>query len=428
MDKTNYPEKDGPQIINIREVIDGEWLEAHFQPVISLKNRSIVALEGLIRGIHPQNRSTIPPVCLFHEADAQDLVVELDHLCRTKVMGAFEAMSGHHLDVLLSVNLAGAVLAQGEEGLKRLKDQVKEMGLHPKNIIIEIIESRVKDLDKLEYLIEIYRDHGFLIALDDVGVGHSNLNRIPTLKPDIIKIDRCLVCGIHRDFYKQEVVKSLVNMGRRLHTLVVAEGAETLEEVQCLVDMDVDMIQGFYFAKPQNPGDLKPADVLEKMEGLEGAIKQKHINRAGFQRERMGRYYTVQMEIQVKLGPAAPDQFAAKLKKMLPSYPGVECLYVLDENGIQISECVCSTHGTERRKSVLFKPSPPGTDHGMREYYFLLMDAGLNKTSCLSEPYLSMNTGKTCVTLSSRFRNINQKRYILCLDINHQYLESDQTD
>jgi EAL domain-containing protein (putative c-di-GMP-specific phosphodiesterase class I) len=427
MEKTVFPQDDNPQIINIREVIDGEWLEAHFQPVVSLKNRRIVALEGLIRGIHPVHNSIIPPVCLFHEADAQDLVVELDNLCREKVLGAFGSIAEYHPGVLLSLNLAAAVLAQGEPGLNRLKDQVKKMGLHPGNITIEIIESRVKNLDELEHLIEIFRKQGFLIALDDVGVGHSNLNRIPTLKPDIIKIDRCLVHGIHRDFYKQEVVKSLVNMGRRLRTLVVAEGAETLEEVECLLDMDVDMIQGYYFAKPQKPGQLDPAAILGKVGGLEGVIKQKHIHRAGFQKERMGRYFTMQMEIQVKLSQSAPERFTARLKKMLPSYPGVECLYVLDESGIQISECVCNVHGKERRKSALFKPCPPGTDHGMRDYYFLLMEAGLNKTSYLSEPYLSMITGKTCVTLSSLFRNADQKRYILCMDINYQLLESDQT-
>jgi EAL domain-containing protein (putative c-di-GMP-specific phosphodiesterase class I) len=426
MDKTIHPPEDEPQIINIREVIDGEWLEAHFQPVISLKNRSIVALEGLIRGIHPVNRSTIPPICLFHEADAQDLVVELDHLCREKIMGAFESITGYHPGTLLSINLAADALAQGKPGLDRLRDQVKEMGLHPGNITIEIIESRVKDLEKLENLIEIFRDYGFLIALDDVGVGHSNLNRIPSLKPDIIKIDRCLVHGIPRDFYKQEIVKALVNMGRRLRTLIVAEGAETLEEVECLVDMDVDMIQGYYFARPQKPGELDLASILEKAKGLGGAFKQKHIRRAGSQRERLGRFYTVQMEIQVKLGQSEPDQFTAKLKKMLPTYPGVESLYVLDESGIQVSECVCNTHGKEIRKSALFKPTPPGTDHGMKDYYFLLMEAGLNKTSLLSEPYLSMNTGKTCVTLSSLFRNDKHKRFILCIDINHQFLEGDQ--
>ena len=423
MDQMTHPKEDSPDQFNIREIIEGEWLEAHFQPIISLKRRRIVALEGLIRGIHPVNRFIILPADLYHEANVQDLVVELDCLCRKKVMEAFKPLSGDHSDALLSINLSASVLDQGEAGLNRLRDQVKEMGLHPENIAIEIIESRVKDLAKLQRLVQVFRSHGFLIALDDVGVGHSNLNRVLAIKPDIIKIDRFLVENIHQDFYKQEVVKSLVSLGRRLGTLIVAEGAEAKEEAECLLDMDVDMIQGYYFSEPQKPKELDPVQILEKVGGLGGAFKEKYIQRVGAQRDRMVRYYTLQTEIQMELNQPDPAQFTQKLKKMLPSCPGVESLYVLDKNGIQISECVCEGLNKERRNSVIFRPSPRGTDHGMKDYFFFLMEASLSKTSFLTEPYLSMTTGNTCITLSSLFRNANLQRYILCMDINHQFLK-----
>ena len=81
------------------------------------------------------------------------------------------------------------------------------MGLKPENIAIEIIESDVEDLKELQRFVQLYRSYGFLIALDDVGAGHSNLNRIPLIKPDILKIDRFLVQNIQDDFYKQEVLE-----------------------------------------------------------------------------------------------------------------------------------------------------------------------------------------------------------------------------
>ncbi len=81
--------------------------------------------------------------------------------------------------------------------LHHLLKLVKRCGVSPNNVIIEIIESRCEDEDALLEFVRFYRKKNFLIALDDVGAGFSNLDRIPLIKPDVIKLDRSLISGVN---------------------------------------------------------------------------------------------------------------------------------------------------------------------------------------------------------------------------------------
>ncbi|HVM33322.1 MAG TPA: EAL domain-containing protein, partial [bacterium] len=172
MDTSSDPKFD------LAEIIEGEHLTPYFQPIVSVKNNSIVGYEGLARGVMPHTHQMIPPLALFAEAARRGLTLELDRLCRKQVFGMFKSIQARRPERLLSVNFEASVLDQGVQGSGNIIRQVEEAGLNPQSIIIEIIESNVEELEALEKFIATYRDFGFLIALDDVGAGHSNLNRI----------------------------------------------------------------------------------------------------------------------------------------------------------------------------------------------------------------------------------------------------------
>ncbi len=422
MDQGTHSQNSQTAAFNLREIIDGGWVEPHFQPIVSLNRRSIVGLEGLSRGLHPGTQNLIPPTELFHQAMIQGLELELDQLCRKKVMEDFRLVRAENPEFLLSLNLDTSIFSQGVAGSDYLRQQVTEAGLQPEHIALEVIESDVKDLKELQRFVELYRGYGFLIALDDVGAGHSNLNRIPLIKPDILKIDRFLVQEIQGDFYKQEVLRSLVNMARRLGTLIIAEGVETQEEAVYLLDMDVDMIQGYFFARPQRRGLLEKQAVLDRIGGLGEAFKRTFLKRLGVQKFNMSRYYAMIMEIQMELRLKSPGQFDEALKGLVGRFPLVEGIYILDEGGIQASEYFLNHKSRAKRQSVVFQPPPKGSDHTMKDYYFSLVEEGLNKTSYVTEPYLSMASGNSCVTIASFFQDADKKKYILCLDINTEAL------
>jgi len=95
------------------------------------------------------------------------------------------------------------------------------------------------------------KSYGFSVALDDVGTGHSNLERIARIKPDIIKIDRCLIHDLDQERYRYIVVRSLRNLAQSIGALVLAEGLETEGEALAALDLDINLHQGYYYAKPE---------------------------------------------------------------------------------------------------------------------------------------------------------------------------------
>jgi hypothetical protein len=97
-------------------------------------------------------------------------------------------------------------------------------------------------------------------------------------------------------------------------------------------------------------------------------------------------------------------------------YPGLECLYLLDGGGLQVSDAVCSEYHVPERKKLLFQLSAKGADHSLREYYYALTDG---QESHVTGPYLSMNSGNLCITASKITADpLHGQSTILCADLN----------
>lgn len=248
---------------DIKKILRNKALTAHFQQVVYVTRKVVCGMEGLIRGT--EAGVTVSPKTLFDAAQKKGLTLELDRLCREKVIEAFGRIYPQNKDKLLFLNLDASILDNvwGSEYLMR---QAQRYGINPQNIVVEINETKVQDGEALKAFITFYRKAGFLIALDDVGAGFSNLDRIPIVKPDIIKVDIGLVRNIQNDYHKQEVVKSLIRLATQIGAMVVAEGVETEEEAIETLRLGVNMIQGFYFSRPtvlsEKPFDNERIDTL----------------------------------------------------------------------------------------------------------------------------------------------------------------------
>ena len=169
-----------------------------FHPIVSVKKNKIIGFEALSRGV-TENGSIVGPQDLFEMSRHTGTSVELDRLCRQKALESFLPIYNENSEYLLSINVDSSVLCV-TRGSNHLYNSVKEMRLDPSSIIIEILESDVQDPDALNDFVERYRSNNFLIAIDDIGSGFSNLERVTRLKPDVIKIDRSLVTGIADNF------------------------------------------------------------------------------------------------------------------------------------------------------------------------------------------------------------------------------------
>jgi hypothetical protein len=319
---------------------------------------------------------------------------------------------------LLFLNLDLAATDDHEELPGALARLVRESNLLPRNVAVEFLEARFEDVGRFAALADALRGHGFLVVLDDVGAGHSNLDRIPLFRPDVIKIDRSLISGVREDFYKQETLKSLVNLSRRIGALVVAEGIETEAEAIVALELGADLLQGFFLSRPQ------PATAFDDGVRVSGGIerlaqrfKGHMVNEINERKRQHRRFNVIQNGILCDLTNAQASEFDEILLHLIDDFPKVECVYVLDDAGIQVTETICNTAITQRPGAAMFRPARKGTDHSLKEYYYVLIDVELQKYT--TDPYVSLASGNLCRTISTCFRDAaNNRLYVLCVDVN----------
>ena len=115
--------------------------------------------------------------------------------------------------------------------------------------MFEVVESdQIDDRMQLLKILDLFREAGCRVALDDVGAGYNSLHLLTEVKPDFVKLDMQLIRGVHKDIYKSCVARKLLELSRELGVMTVAEGVETVEEWQWTRDHGADLVQGYLFA------------------------------------------------------------------------------------------------------------------------------------------------------------------------------------
>jgi EAL domain-containing protein (putative c-di-GMP-specific phosphodiesterase class I) len=398
---------------DIGDVISGKKLIAVFQPIVSVIKRSVCGLEGLIRGISDSG-DLIPPLDLFAAAERRGVELELDRACRETIAVAYREIQSRIKEPLLFLNLRSSVLDKAV-GSNHLINMVRRCELDPHDIVIEINESRVRDTGMMKKFVDVHRKRGFLIALDDVGCGFSNLHRISLLKPDIVKIDISLVRNICDDFYVQEVFRAVTDLSTKIGALVIAEGAETEDEVIQTMELGASIIQGFYFSEPKRIID---AGLLSSLNGKIGNMAE-HFRtvegkKAVENRKKYNEFINITRIISRYLSAVSVSRFDEALLKSVNAVDVIECAYILDEKGIQCSATVFPDAFPETGRSRLFSPARIGVDHSLKSYYRCLKDAHIRQY--VTGSYTSLASGNVCITISKSFQLAHTAQYILCVD------------
>ena len=138
-----------------------------------------------------------------------------------------------------------------------------EFGFPIDRIIFETVEGeRIADAQWLAKIFREYRRMGFLTAIDDFGAGFAGLTLLADFQPDLIKLDMALVRGINASPSRQAIAKAMMVLAGQLNILVVAEGVETADEVTCLEDCGISLMQGYFFSKPIFEGCVQDPKAL----------------------------------------------------------------------------------------------------------------------------------------------------------------------
>lgn len=395
------------QCLVVKEIIEAKSVETYFQPLVSLKNGKVIGVEALSRGRHLQQ--TVMPDVLFAQAQVLGKRLQLDRLCRDKAFQAFQAC--HDFEWLLFVNIDASILTEGVVGSDYLLESVRTRGLDPTQVVIEISEGHNQSHGMLERFIDQYRRHGFMIALDDVGVGDSNLARILIAKPDVIKLDRCMVQNLMEDAYKREMFLALVTLAKRVGALTVAEGVETEAEAMAACELGADFAQGYYYSRPVPASDCGAFETLNESLKLDIAKYQDYkIAKIAAAYQRLDRQEVFVKRLAEKMTHCLPEEFDAMLRGRFRE-ESLECLYILDSCGRQISDSICEDHAYDAKR--LFKPAPKGSDQSAKPYCMHIL-AG--RKFYVSEPYVSFATGRLNRTISCLVFAADGNGYILCVD------------
>lgn len=233
--------------VKLRQILDQDKLQFVYQPIVDIPRSTVLGYEALMRG--PAGTPLERPDDLLRMAKACNLGLELEvAACK----GAIQAFAGLHLPGKLFLNLSAAsITAFGLEGGNVLARCAVDVGLSPSRLILELTEhERVEDADALRAAFAVLAGQGVGLALDDFGDGRSSLRLWAELKPQIVKLDKFFVRGIHLDSRKVQVVRAILDLCAAFGTPLVAEGVEVSEELAVLRDLGCHFGQGYLFARP----------------------------------------------------------------------------------------------------------------------------------------------------------------------------------
>ena len=238
-----------------------------YQPVIELETGHVIGAEALVRWHHPQ-RGLVMPLAFIPVAEETDLIFALgkwglSEACRevrSWDAAGFLGAGGKPLTVM--VNLSARQLQQSS-----LPDHVahvlKETGLEPRRLVLEITESAVmQQTDSTLATLHALKALGVDIAMDDFGTGYSSLSHLQRFPIDGLKIDRSFVSGLGTSRNDTALVRTVIALGDTLGLRTIAEGIETTQQWEMLVMLGCEFGQGFLFARPMEPDKL--AEVLRE--------------------------------------------------------------------------------------------------------------------------------------------------------------------
>ena len=233
--------------VRLRQMLDSNKLQFVFQPIVDIVHSSVLGYEALMRG--PAGTTLERPDDLLRIAKASGLGCELEvAACK----GAIQAFAKLHLPGKLFLNLSASSIAVfGQEGGGELLRCAVDAGLSPARLILELTEhERVEDTAALRTAFAALAGQSVGLALDDFGDGRSSLRLWAELKPQMVKLDKFFVRGIHLDSRKVEVVRAILALSAAFGTPLVAEGVEEAEELAVLRDLGCHFGQGYLFGRP----------------------------------------------------------------------------------------------------------------------------------------------------------------------------------
>ncbi|MCU1289673.1 MAG: diguanylate cyclase/phosphodiesterase with and sensor(s) [Acidobacteria bacterium] len=243
---------------DLRRAIDNEEFVLHYQPIIDLQTQRVTGMESLVRWNHPE-QGLIYPGKFIPVAEETNLIVPLGKWILREACTQAQVWRKEYagdIELSITVNLSMRQFQQ-KDLVDMVSSVIKETGLNPECLILEITESFMLQnteatISKLHELKKL----GIKLAIDDFGTGYSSLSYLQRFPIDILKIDKSFVDKINHGKEGVAVAKAIIMMGDSLNLKTIAEGIEHPEQIDMLQNLGCESGQGFHFAKPLSKQDM----------------------------------------------------------------------------------------------------------------------------------------------------------------------------
>src|SRR5262245_22044639 len=236
------------------ELIVSGNVQSVFEPVVDSSALTVFGYEALVRG--PEGTPYESAAVLFRRAIEENLIFELDCLCRRKAIeGARDFPAGRKL----FLNIRPTSIHDPSFQLDTLRRTLGRCGLAPTDVVFEISEQEsIENYQVFREARDAYGRLGFQFALDDTGAGYASLEAVMELSPEFIKVDRSFVRGLDEDEGRQAMLRAFQEVADSVNARSIGEGLDRLEELQTLAELGISFGQGWVFGKPTplraNPG------------------------------------------------------------------------------------------------------------------------------------------------------------------------------
>lgn len=238
---------------DLRIALKRQEFYLNYQPIISLDTGKIVGFEALARWNHPQ-KGFISPGKFIPVAEQTNLILPLgmwilEEACQ-QIRIWQDRLDNQHSDFTVSVNISGKQFEQ-ENFIAQLDRIIADTGINIKHLKLEITETLLMNNTEIaDRVFSQLKARKIQLAIDDFGTGYSSLSYLDRFPVDTLKIDRSFVSRLDEENQASTIVKATLDLAHNLDFNVVAEGVETVEQIQQLKDWGCEFAQGYYYAKP----------------------------------------------------------------------------------------------------------------------------------------------------------------------------------
>lgn len=402
---SSYQRNSSPPVL-----VPAGTIRTAFQPIVSIRTGETWGLEALSRAIEPATGKVIPPLLLFAEAEEKGLLAGFDRYCRRVAVESYgDAKTDPN--AILSLNWDVRTLSSPDHDPHQFLRVIERHGLAPERVLIEILEERAGDVDELVKFVQDRRAEGFLIAVDDYGTGHSTAERLVRLEPDVVKIDRALVHGVSRSVLHRETCRTIAELARSIGAIVIAEGVERNEDLAALAMIGIELVQGFLLAKPSFDMASVVAEAESSVAVRREFLRTSAANELGRRRTVRSSHERIVDEVASSLRTATTAALDLAVDTLASTVEGIEAVYVVDVEGTQLTPTVFAP-GARRKKG--FRPTTTGADLALKDYF---IEVSFGATSFATRPYVSMASGRVCVTHARRVELSDGLEVVLCCDL-----------